>query len=388
MTAASAAAGPTGPIGTSGTTAGSRRPLFIGLGVALALVLVAVVAGQSRSGEGAPLSPTSTSGDGLRGLVLLLQSFGADVRTDERVPSGSIAMLARDDLAQRDRDALDAWVRNGGTLVVTDPTSPLSASSSGQPGGVALVRGHCDLDGVDDVNRIEVGGVDSGSLDFLGGERLRVDGRPSCFGDGDAAYVVETDVGAGKIVSVGGPNPFTNAFLDKSDNSVLAMRLLQPDGPEQVSILPTSTAGSGRTTLLDLVSDRVFQSFLQLGIAFLLYALWRARRLGRPVVEPQPVAIAGSQLVQAVGALEQRTRATDRAAAAMRDDVVRLARERFGLGATTPSSTIVDVVAARTGLDRDRVAFALDDTPIVDEQALLALTQELDSIRKELLHGR
>ncbi len=391
MTATSPASpmtGLTGPTGGAGSKRGSRRPLVIGVAVAVALLVVAVVAGQSRSGEGAPLSPTSTSGDGLHGLVLLLQSFGADVRTDETVPSGSVAMLARDDLAQRDRDALRTWVRNGGTLIVTDPTSSLSAQSSGQPGGLALERGHCDLDGVDDVNRIEIGGVDSGTLDFLGGERLHVDGRPSCFGDGTDAYVVETVVGSGRIVSVGGPNLFTNAFLDKSDNSVLAMRLLQPDGPETVSILATSTPGSGRTTLLDLVSDRVFQSFIQLGIAFLLYALWRARRLGRPVVEPQPVAIAGSQLVQAVGALEQRTHAADRAAAAMRHDVVRLACERFGLGPTAPTSTVADVVAARTGLDPARVRFALYDAPIVDERALLALTQELDSIRKELLHGR
>jgi hypothetical protein len=46
------------------------------------------------------------------------------------------------------------------------------------------------------------------------------------------------------------------------------------------------------------------------------------------------------------------------------------------------------VVADRTGLDRHRVEAALSDSPVLDEQSLLALTYELDKIREELLHGR
>ena len=281
-----------------------------------------------------------------------------------------------------------AWVRGGGTLVVADPESPLAAPSSGELGGMALVRGHCDQTGLDDVERIEIGGLTSGDLSTLGGKRYDVDGNPSCFGDGDSAYVVETRLGSGAVISVGAPNLFTNEFLDKSDNSVFSMRTLQPDGPQPVAILAASAPGSGRTTLLDLVPDRVFQAFIQAAIAFLLYALWRARRLGRPVVELQPVAIAGSQLVRAVGSLEQRTHATDRAAAALRHDLERLVHERYGLAPETPRATVAHVVADRTGLDLHRVEAALGDTPVLDDQVLLALTHELDTIRKEILHGR
>lgn len=368
----------------------TRRPVVIGLAVAIALVVVAVLAGQGTSGEGAPLSPTSASPDGLKGLVLLMESFGAKVRTDEAVPGPDtrVALLARDGLDDRGRENLRAWVRGGGTLVVADPDSPLAAPSSGDVGGTALVRGHCDLTGVDDVDRIEIGGLDSGNLSVLGGNRYQVEGQPSCFGDGDTAYLIESGLGSGTVVSVGAPNLFVNTFLDKSDNSVLAMRLLQPNAPQPVAILPSSAPGSGRTTLLDLVPDRVFQAFIQVGIAFLLYALWRARRLGRPVVEPQPVAIPGSQLVRAVGSLEQRTHATDRAAAALRHDVDRLARERYGLASEASDATVAHVVANRTALDRRRVETALGDAPVTDENKLVALSYELDVIRKEILHGR
>jgi len=369
---------------------GTRRPVVIGIAVALALVVIAVLVGQGQSGEGAPLSPTSASPDGLKGLAVLMESFGAQVHADESVPSTDtrIALLARDGLDDRDRDGLRAWVRGGGTLVVADPDSPLAGPSSGDLGGIVLVRGHCDLTGLDDVERIEIGGIDSVGLDQLGGKRYQVDGKPSCFGDGDAAYVIESRLGSGAVISVGGPNLFANAFLDRSDNSVLAMRLLQPNAPQPVSILVSSAPGSGRTTLLDLVPARVFQAFIQVGIAFLLYALWRARRLGRPVVEPQPVAIPGSQLVRAVGSLEQRTHATDHAAAALRHDVERLVRERYGLASDAPPATVAQVVADRTGLGRQRVEAALRDAPVVDDNALLKLTYELDAIRKEILHGR
>ena len=93
-------------------------------------------------------------------------------------------------------------------------------------------------------------------------------------------------------------------------------------------------------------------------------------------------------LVRAVGSLEQRTHATDRAAAALRHDVERLVRERYGLAADASPATVALVVADRTRLDRQRVEAALGDAPVLDEEALLALTHELDTIRKEILHGR
>ena len=66
--------------------------------------------------------------------------------------------------------------------------------------------------------------------------------------------------------------------------------------------------GGGERTLVDLVSAGVTRALAQLALAFAVYALWRARRLGRPVAEPQPVAVAGSELVAAVGNLLDRTR--------------------------------------------------------------------------------
>jgi hypothetical protein len=181
---------------------------------------------------------------------------------------------------------------------------------------------------------------------------------------------------------------FTNAVLDEADNSVLAARLLLPPDGGAVAILDPNPPGSGGTTLGDLIADRVFQAILQLGVAFAVYALWRMRRVGRPVTEPQPVAIAGSQFVRAVGGLQQRSRATDRAATTLRIDTRRLLSERCHLPLSIDTATLAELVATRTGLDRNRVAAALSDAPILDETSLVALGQQLDTICQQILDGR
>jgi hypothetical protein len=188
-------------------------------------------------------------------------------------------------------------------------------------------------------------------------------------------------------VSIGSPEPLTNAVLDEADNSVLAARLLLPAEGSSLAVLDPNAPGSGRTTLGDLISDRVFQAILQIGVAFVVYALWRSRRVGRPVVERQSVAVAGSQFVRAVGGLQQRSRATDRAATTLRIDTRRLLSDRYGVSVGTDTATLAQLTASRTGLDRNQVATALSDGPILDEASLVILGQQLDIIRQEVLDG-
>jgi len=59
----------------------SRVPVLIGATLLIALIVIGLVAGDSSTSSGGPaLSPSSTSSDGTRGLVVLLRELGADVR--------------------------------------------------------------------------------------------------------------------------------------------------------------------------------------------------------------------------------------------------------------------------------------------------------------------
>src|SRR4051794_31265511 len=170
----------------------SRLPLLIGAGLLVALIVIGLVAGNDSSGgSGPPLSPSSTADDGTRGLVLLLKDLGADTRVGQRTPDRDthFALLLHDGLDDDSRAALESWVNNGNTLVLTDPDSVLSADAVGFPEAGRLDRGDCDLPALDDVNELSIRfGVD-----------LRVRRGTSCFGDGERAFVVRTPRGRGAV---------------------------------------------------------------------------------------------------------------------------------------------------------------------------------------------
>ena len=70
---------------------------------------------------------------------------------------------------------------------------------------------------------------------------------------------------------------------------------------------------------------------IQLGVALLLAALWRARRLGPLVTERLPVVVRASETVEGHARLYQSRRARDRAAAALRQAAVTRLAPALGL---------------------------------------------------------
>jgi hypothetical protein len=374
---------------TVAAPAASRRRTVLG---AVVLVVVVVVVGLLASGtarrSGPELSPTSDAPDGTSGFLLLLQEVGASPSVVAAVPGpdDATALLLKDTMSDDQRASLARWVEQGGDLVVADPGSALAARVGGDLNeGDRIERGQCDLPGAGKVASIRTAqGV--ADLSLAPPVRYRaVEGGTSCFD----RYVVRQARGAGTITSVGGAEPFVNGLLATDDGSTLALDLLAPTDAEHVAVIDVvPQAGTGSESLLDLIAPRVTQAFGLAVVAFVVFAIHRGRRLGRPVIEHQRVAIPGSGLVTAVGRLQQRTGASDRAAAALRADTRRAIVRQLGLPATATPTTIGEVVAARTGLDAARVASALADGAVPDERWLVALTNELDRIRQEVLHVR
>ena len=352
--------------------------------LAAGLAAIGLAAGRPGSG-GPPLSPHSNGPTGTRALVETVRAVGGDIRAQRGAPGAddTVALLLLDDLDDATRDALAAWVEAGGRLIVTDPRSPLNPAppvALAEPGSSSteLLRG-CDVSALVPVQRVDVPGA----------VLLEVPAEATgCFPGGIRSWMVVASRGRGVVVSLGGAGAFTNAHLGRADNALLAVGLLAPRSGDQAVVVEPPAPGAGRKGLGELVSAGVKLGLLQLGLAFAIYALSRARRLGGPVVERQRVQLAGSGLVTAVGQLMHRGRRRVWAASVLREDLRRLARTRLGVPAGTPPDVLAEVLAERSGgadpARREVLEEALAGPPPAGEAALVTLARTLDEVRREV----
>ncbi|HET6953325.1 MAG TPA: DUF4350 domain-containing protein [Acidimicrobiales bacterium] len=374
------------------------RTWLIG-GAAVLLTVLGILAVGAPGGD-TPLSPTSDERLGTSALVALAGELGADVTTSDRLPEldgpgprPEVMVLLRDVLGDGQRDAVDAWIDGGGRLIVTDPSSPYAPevvddfSETSDLGPRRTLDGDCEIGALD---AVEVAGVEphNGGLLFHPGSAGR-----TCLSDATgAAFLVATDRGGGTVLAMGGSGLVVNEALAGGENAAVVAAVVAPTPGTRVVVLePGALAGSGGggRTLGDLVSPAVKAALAQLGIACVVFALWRARRLGRPVAEPQPVALAGSELVAAVGTLYNRTGAPAHAAEVLRAELRGFLGVRLGVPRDAGDEALAAVAAERIGIDADRVRAALGvgpaARPVTDDAALVALARTIDRIREEVL---
>lgn len=349
----------------------------------MAVAIVGSVILLGRGGPGAPLDPRSTKPDGAKALVDLLTEYGgATVDVTTAVPAagstGRVLVLV-DRLSASQHDALIDFVDAGGQLVVADPSSSLGLGGTGgvDLGGIGttLDPGLCTVTALRTIDTVEVT-AGSASLPVRGEDK-------SCFGDRQSAYVVVRGEGKGTIVALGGATQWTNELLGHEANAGLAAMLLAPTAGGRVVVLSGDGAG-GEKGLFDLVPNRVWFAIAQLGMGFVVLALWRARRLGRVVFEAQPVEIAGSELVVASGRILDRIGQPQRAADVLQRELVHDLDRRFGGRAGTEVATLDATVSAGGRIPPGTVIAVLGQ-PVPDERALVALAERVDAIRKEVL---
>jgi hypothetical protein len=377
--------------------AGARSPVRRALpwvAVVLGVALVVAVAGRGAE-EGNPLDPASPGPLGTKGLVEVLRGLGGRVTVSAGQPGTGTdtALLLSDDLTPQRRQGLLDWVRRGGTLVVADPSSGVTRV---EPAGStrfglldAEIERRCAVPALRDAERVAApGGVVFEIPEGQGAPGNRPDATQACFPRNDGAWLLVQPLGGGTVVRLGGASALVNQELGEADNAILLASLLVPVEGTAVQVLRPPLPGGGTAGLGDLIAPRVRLALWQLVVAFVLLALWRARRLGRPVAEPQPVQLPGAELVVAVGNLLQRAKGRGQAAGLLTDDLRRSLAERLGLPPSTPADQVADTVAERTGIPRERVLRTLTRTTPRDEAELVALSQAADTIRREVTRVR
>lgn len=348
----------------------------IGIGVVVAVVVVNLALRYLGSVTGGtPGGPESSSyatgSDGAAAYAELLGRTGH--RVDQVRDAPHRARLAPDEtaivldppgVANRDADALRAFVAGGGRLV----------AGGGDLSWLGRIVGAAPAGDVTRGVLVRAGRL---TLRTAGSGGWRNAGSMHAVAQRDGAVVVASErVGRGIVFALADPSPLQNRLLDRRDNASFGLRLV--GAGRRVAFLE-SYHGYGRSSGLRALPLGWMLLLSGLALAGIVYLFARGRRLGPPEATERELPPPRREYVDSLaGVLARTTR--DEAIAPVR----RSAREALLRRAALPADAGDDAVreaARRLGLD-DAEANALlapartDDDVLAVGRALARIGQD------------
>ncbi|MEU7558220.1 DUF4350 domain-containing protein [Streptomyces eurythermus] len=390
------------PTTTTSTAPTGRRLWTRTRGIALAVVLIlaaavamAAVRSTARHGE---LDPRSADPYGSRAVAELLAQQGVSTRvvtTLEQAraatgPDTTLLVAVPDRLTHRQQDRLhSAMADSGGRTVLVAAGSwsieRLAPGVTADPAvsGDSTLAPDCALPEARRAGTADTGGVryTTAHLD-----------ADSCYPSERLATLLRLPAasGSGDTVVLGAPDILYNDRLDEQGNASLALQLLG-SRHHLVWYLPSLSDASGAPTgdqkgFFDLLPSGWLWATLQLFIAAALAAFWRARRFGPLVAEKLPVVIRASETTEGRARLYRKANARDRAADALRSATRTRLAPLAGVPvaqAHTPEA-LLPALSARLSGDGQDLHSLLFGPPPGDDAALIALTDQLDALEREV----
>jgi hypothetical protein len=360
-----------------------KGPLIVLVVVLLAGLVVALATGGPAGGR---LDPRSPAPSGSRALAQILGDQGVQVDLVTTSAAMSATTGPDDTLLVVDPDRLAAAqvavVRaTGADLVVVSTTAPdrYLPGVTAQPSDPGVRAPGCDLPAAQ-----RAGAVDAGGIAYVTDDARLQDPR-LCYSRDGRPSLVQATVADSLVTLLGSSSPLTNSRLDDEGDAALALGLL--GGNDRVVwYLPSATdvPPSAQKSFYDLVPDGVWWGLLQVGVAVLLLALWRARRLGAIVVEPLPVAVRAAETEEGRARLYRRNGARGQAAESLRAGVRSRLGGALGLPRRVDPPALVTAVAARSGWSGADVTALLYGAAPADDAALMQLADRLDALEREV----
>ncbi len=337
------------------------------------------------------LNPDEVSATGTHALADILTGLGHQVVTANSVPAAERAAT------------------RGSTLVITSPgllsSADLAALGRVQanvvlvepdPVALAAVASPVGMVGVTEsvvvrapTCRLRAATV-AGTAD-MGGEDLVVP-NPStvaqeCYPGTSGPSLIQVLVRGRTVTVLGTGAPLTNAKLAIAGNASLAINLLPSRrivwlAPDFATV--TAGARAGPRSFASLLPLAAYLVTIQLVIAAVLTAAWRARRLGQLVAEPIPVVVRAAETTEGHGRLYQARHARAQAAEALRGAVRSRIELAVGLPADAGREAVVGALAQRTAAGAARISELLYGPAPLTDQALVNLARDLDQLEREV----
>jgi hypothetical protein len=383
----------------------TRLPLALIVLFALGIYLAALLAPSPKSNI--YLDPADSSATGAQALATILSERGFDV-ISAYSPAAALAAAG----PARSGTARSGPARSGPaavTLMITSPDLLTSAQRRQlaradadlvlvQPGAMSLrtlapavlVANPAAPAGVAIAPSCGLTGATLAGPATAGGITYRIPGYATgCYPrQGNPSVVRYTSAGR-TITIVGSGLAWSNGFLGREGNAALALNLLNAHAtivwltpePTVATLPPPSTAPRSGPAL---VPGAAWLVVLQLLVALLLAALWRARRFGPLITERLPVVVRASETVEGHARLYQARRSRDRAAAALREAMLSRIKPAIGLPPDADSEAVIDALASRSALPRPEVTTISYGPPPASDAELISLANDLDELEREV----
>ncbi|MFE0459166.1 DUF4350 domain-containing protein [Kitasatospora sp. NPDC058965] len=367
------------------------------LAAAVLLLLAGLLlAGLDNSAGYPALDPRSPDGTGTKAVAELLRGHGVTVSTT--ADPGALATAGPDDtvlvpvpdlLTSDQLRALGAAGHRRLVLLSPDSTALDVLAPAVQPytgDGPEGVTSAATAPGCTLAEAEVAGTAEAGGRLYRGGP-----GTAACYPRlGHPTLVSARGADGSEVVVVGSGRFLTNEYLTHEGNASLALGLLGSQ-PHLVWYLPdyaASAAANGDKSFTELIPSGWSWAAVQLAVAVVLAALWRARRLGPLVAEQLPVVVRAAETTEGRARLYQLAKARGRAAEALR----RAARHRLapvlGVSVTAGQVDSHTLLAALGDRLTDRpagdLAGLLYGPPPTDDAALLRLADDLDALERQV----
>ncbi|WP_457492706.1 DUF4350 domain-containing protein [Streptomyces sp. P5_D11] len=371
----------------------------------LLLVAAGIVLATARSGDPhGRLDPRSADQHGSRAVAELLKDRGVSVRVTTTLddttaatgPDTTLLVTAPNLLTPHQQNELRAATTDSAGRTVLLAPDPLSVNAlapgvrANSSGPVAARAPQCSLPAARTAGDADTGGFryTADGLDTIG-----------CYPSGNLpTLLLVQERGAGDTVLLGSPDLLYNNRLASHGNASLALQLLG-SRPHLVWYLPSladpsaaqdrdgADDGTGDDrSFVDLIPSGWLWGTLQLAVAAVLAAIWRARRLGPLVTERLPVAIRASESTEGRARLYRKANARDRAASSLRSATrTRIAR-LIGVSprdAHSPSVLLPAVSARLSTAEGDLDTLLFGPEP-ADDATLVRLADQLDTLEREV----
>jgi hypothetical protein len=368
----------------------ARGPLILAVLILLVVGLTVLLTSDRNQGA---LDPRSYAPSGSHALAQLLNDQGVDVivATDtnsaiaavEKAPDTTTVVVPFPERLTDDQLGAVATLRPARTVLIAPGNHALDAfgsdvHASGDT-GVSRIDPLCDLPEAQRAGNADLGGT---------GYITNTPGATRCYPQDGTPSLILLPRDSGDLVLFGTGKPLRNTNLAQHGNASLTLQLLGAH-PHVLWYLPTGVEnGSDHKGLLSLLPAGWRFGSLQLGIAVVLFALYRARRLGPVVNEPLPVVVRASETAEGRARLYKRARTLDRAAEQLRAATRHRIATRLGLGTGDDAPTaLVDATAARTGRSPAEVHDLLYGAVPANDDGLVTLADHLDHLEEHVKTG-